>query len=44
MERGAPFTESSAKAWVFMYLSNTFPNEDWFAERNNITITLTEEK
>lgn len=44
MERGFPFTERSAEAWVFQYLIRAFPNEDWFLERNNVTITLSTEE
>lgn len=46
MERGFPFTQRSAEAWVMQYIMRAFPLDwdDMMTLRREMKITLSEEK
>jgi len=43
MERGAPTSADSARAWVMIYLMQNIPEVNWFDEKDYLRITVTEE-
>jgi len=43
MERGVPTSADAAQAWVLLYLMNNIPQVNWFAQKEHLRITVTEE-
>ena len=43
LERGAPFTPSTARAWVNITLLQLFPDVEWMDEQDELFIGINDE-